>query len=189
MSDEPFNPDSEPNQKMEVAVQKPQPPALPEMVIPKRMTRKKFVRTITLKEMETDGVKREIQIPATLRDARLQQVILISKVQKTQERALDAILDDPTRILSPNEMQGLNTAVKTSGDMMMKAFGGDMPVDTAEESRGAATLGAALGAGISAGLSVIASADPDLATALVAVTKSAKKAKRPEPINVTATTA
>jgi hypothetical protein len=186
MSDEPFTPDGELSQKVEVAVQLPAP-ALPEMVIPKRMTRKKFVRTITLKEIENDGVMREVQIPATLRDARLQQVILITKVQKTQERALDAILDDPNRILSPGEMQGLNTAVKTSGDMMIKAFGGDQSVSASDEVRGAATIGTALGVGISAGLSMIASADPDLANALIAVTKSAKKVKKTEPINVTGT--
>jgi len=159
-------------------------PEAPQLIIPKKMKRKKFIRTITLKEQDGDRM-RETQIPATLRDARLQQVVLVSKLQRTQERALDSILDDPARVLSPTEMQGYNNAIKQSGEMMTKIFGGEAAPEQSEANGGAATLGAALGAGISAGLSVIAAGDPDLATALIAVTKSAKNVKKHEPINVT----
>lgn len=183
MSDEPpFSPDAEPAKDSKIATV---PAEQPHLVIPKRMKRKKFIRTITLREQTTTGAFRETQIPATLRDARLQQVVLVSKLQQTQERALDSILDDPTRVLTHSEMSGLNTAIKQSNEMMTKIFGGEPAAGSEEAGNGAATLGAALGAGISAGLSVIASGDPDLATALIAVTKSAKNAKKPEPINVT----
>jgi hypothetical protein len=85
-------------------------------------------------------------------------------------------------------MSGLNNAIDQSNKMMIKIFAGEaVPGAQSEGEQGAATLGAALGAGISAGLSVIAAGDPDLATALIAVTKSAKGAKKPEPINVTPT--
>jgi len=155
----------------------------PQIVIPRRIKRKKFIRTITLRERNGAGF-RETQIPATLRDARLQQVIMVAKLQKTQENALDEILDT-NKILTHAEMQGLNNAVKQSSELMTKIFTGDTPAGAVEHNGNSSTFGAALGAGISAGLSVIASGDPDFAAALIAVTKSAKTSRKPETINVT----
>lgn len=183
MSDEPpFLPDAEPAKELvngeKLAVI---PVTPPQLIIPKRMKRKKFIRTITLKEQHEGGF-RETQIPATLRDAKLQQVIMATKLQRSQEDALDDARDS-NRILSPMELKGHGEAMKQSSEIMMKAFGAEEAA--AQQSSSVAAIGAAVGAGIGAGLSMIARGDPDFATALIAVTKSAKKSRKQEPIDIT----
>jgi len=157
------------------------PPPQAQLVIPKRIKRKKFIRTITLKEQCEDGF-RETQIPATLRDAKLQQVIMASKLQRSQEDALDNARDTG-RVLSTVELKGHGEALKQSSEIILKAFGAEEAA--AQQANNAAAIGAAVGAGIGAGLSMMAHGDPDMATAIFAITKSAKAVRKHEAINIT----
>lgn len=140
--------------------------------IPKRISRKKFIRTISLREGIGLGARR-VDIPVSLHDVQLKQVVLATKVQDLQEKLLDEAKATDKKF-TPGEIGTIISTLKSSRELMMNAYGA--PETTAQPTSGSAALGAAIGMGISAGISMMQS-DPILTHAMIAVTKSARESK------------